>query len=98
MKKWVRLEEVGLLAVWIFLFTRLSVSPWWMALMLVGPDIGMLGYVAGTKIGALTYNLIHHRVIAVVLYLLGFSLGSEIPQIVGSFWDTRVWTASSGTG
>jgi Domain of unknown function (DUF4260) len=33
---------------------------WWLfALLLLSPDLSMLGYVANTKIGAAAYNLVH---------------------------------------
>lgn len=47
--------------------------PWWLfpALLLL-PDIGMLGYLAGARLGAIVYNIFHHQGIAAVLILLGW--------------------------
>ena len=36
--------------------------PWWAYLLLAfGPDIGMVGYSINPKVGAITYNLFHHK-------------------------------------
>lgn len=47
------------------------------------PDIGMLGYLGGNKIGAFSYNLFHHKGIAIVIYLLGLYLVLPIVQLIG---------------
>ncbi len=47
--------------------------PWWLffALLLL-PDIGMLGYAAGQRAGAICYNLFHHQGIAAILIIAGW--------------------------
>jgi hypothetical protein len=52
---------------------ELDFTWWWFFALLLTPDIGMLGYLAGNKIGAFTYNLFHHRGLAILLYLVGMS-------------------------
>jgi Domain of unknown function (DUF4260) len=37
----------------------------------------MIGYLAGNKAGAFTYNLFHHKAVAVVVMCLGWSIGRE---------------------
>jgi hypothetical protein len=39
----------------------------------------MLGYLVNTRVGAITYNLFHHKGIAIVFYLLGVFL--TIPEL-----------------
>lgn len=47
--------------------------PWWLFLaLLLLPDISMLGYLAGARVGAVVYNIFHHQGIAVALILLGW--------------------------
>lgn len=46
--------------------------PWWMyLLLLLGPDISMLGYLVNTRAGAFTYNLLHHKAVALFMASLG---------------------------
>ena len=43
----------------------------------------MLGYLAGSRTGAVTYNLLHHRGVSIVIYIIGFVYGSEVLQLTG---------------
>lgn len=67
MKTILNLEEWGIFLLCIFLFSRLPFAWWWFPALLLLPDIGMLGYLVNPKIGALTYNLLHHRAIAAII-------------------------------
>ncbi len=42
------------------------------------PDLSMLGYLGGPRLGAVTYNLGHTIVLPVVLALAGWSLGHPL--------------------
>lgn len=71
MKTLLRLEEVAQLLFVILVLVMKSVG-WWMYLVLfIGPDIGMLGYLVNTRMGAFTYNLTHHKGIGILLMLVG---------------------------
>ncbi|HMN06691.1 MAG TPA: DUF4260 domain-containing protein [Flavobacteriales bacterium] len=71
MKILLKLEELAQLGVCIGTLVMHGV-PWWMYLLLaIGPDIGMPGYLAGPRTGAFTYNLFHHKGIALALATLG---------------------------
>lgn len=74
MKNLIKLEEVGIFALSIFLLYKLNMPvSWWLYVILFfSPDIGILGYLVNTKIGAFTYNLFHHKAVACVLIILGF--------------------------
>ncbi len=74
MKILIRLEELAQLLVCIITLA-MHAEPWWMYVLLaLGPDIGMLGYLKGPRTGAFTYNLLHHKGIA--LMVAGAGLGS----------------------
>ncbi len=83
MKTTLQLEELAMLGLGIYLFSLLSFS-WWLflALFLV-PDIGMLGYLINQKIGALTYNIFHHKGLAIFMYCVGIYLSNELIQLCG---------------
>jgi hypothetical protein len=74
MKILLRLEELLLFGLSLFLFSRLDYSWVWYALLFLAPDLSMLGYLANPRLGAWTYNLIHHKGLAVALYVLGYLL------------------------
>ncbi|MFT3827732.1 MAG: DUF4260 domain-containing protein [Chitinophagaceae bacterium] len=77
MKNILKLEEVGLFILCLFLFNQLPIAWWWFPALILAPDLSMLGYVAGNKAGAFCYNLFHHKGFAIVIYLLGTYLQSH---------------------
>ncbi len=88
-----RLEEsVQFLACLLALV--LGDMPWWVyPILLVGPDIGMLGYLIDTRIGAITYNLLHHKGLAFLLLVGGMYLNAVTLFKPGA-WnsDLVLWT------
>ena len=44
----------------------------------------MLGYLANPRIGAWTYNLIHHKGVAVAIYVLGYLLALPALMFAGT--------------
>jgi hypothetical protein len=83
MKNSIKLEEVGLFLLGIFLFNELHYKWWWFVLLLLAPDISMIGYVFGNKTGAISYNIFHHRGIAILVYMSGIYLSNEQVQFAG---------------
>ncbi len=83
MKTLLRLEEWAQLLLGILLFSQLSFAWWWFPALLLLPDIGMLGYVFNSRIGAITYNVFHHKAIAVVFIALGWLFWGEFYTLVG---------------
>jgi len=84
MKNLLKLEELFLFGLALFLFSGLDYGWGWYALLFLTPDLSMAGYLAGPRLGASTYNLIHHKGLAATLYVLGALL--SIP-----------WLAFAGT-
>ncbi|WP_309640945.1 DUF4260 domain-containing protein [Flavobacterium sp.] len=83
MKTIIQLEELALFLLGIFLFNQLDYAWWWFLVLILTPDIGMVGYAFGNKTGAWMYNVFHHRGIAIVLYLLGIYISNPIVQLIG---------------
>jgi len=81
MKTLLKIEELGIFLLSIFLFTRLDLAWWWFPLLLFAPDIGMIGYIINPKVGAFTYNLIHHRFVASLVALYALALGGVYWQL-----------------
>jgi hypothetical protein len=74
MKTLLRLEEILLFGLALFLFSGLDYGWGWYALLFFTPDLSMLGYLANPRLGAWTYNLVHHKGLSVALYVLGYLL------------------------
>lgn len=83
MKTVIKLEELGLFIFGIYLFSLLNYQWWWFPALILAPDLSMFGYIINTKTGAFSYNLLHHKGVAVLVYILGCYLRIEIVQLMG---------------
>jgi len=84
MKTIIKWEELGMFILGIYLFSLLP-YPWWLFLALIlVPDIGMLGYLFNDRIGAIIYNIFHHKGLAIIIYLLGIYLSLPLWQLTGA--------------
>ena len=84
MKSILKLEELLQFALGIYLFSTLSYAWWWFLVLILLPDIGMLGYLVNTKTGALTYNVFHHKGLAILIFLAGVYFEIEVMQLIGT--------------
>ena len=71
MKYLVKLEEFALFGLALLLFSQLDYGWGTYALLFLAPDLSMIGYLLNPRLGAWTYNLIHHKGLAVAIYILG---------------------------
>jgi hypothetical protein len=80
MKNLLKLEELFLLGLALFLFSGLDHGWSWYGLWFFSPDLSTIGYVMNPRLGAWTlrlrstqggaYNLIHYKRLSVALYAL----------------------------
>jgi len=84
MKYVIRLEELLLFGLALFLFSGLDYGWGTYALLFFAPDLSMLGYLANPRIGAWTYDLVHHKGLAVTLYILGYLLSIPWLMLTGT--------------
>jgi len=83
MKNLLKLEEAVMFALGIFAFSKLNYAWWIFPAWLFAPDLSMIGYVVNPKIGSWTYNFVHHKALAIIIYLLGIYLNNEAFQFAG---------------
>lgn len=85
MKTLIQLEELAFFAAGIFsLYLQPLEFSWWTWILLfLSPDIGMAGYLISTKFGAATYNVFHHRFIAVGLAAGGYFTSNSCLLLYG---------------
>ena len=84
MKNILRLEEAFQFALGLFAFYyQTDFAGWMFWALLLTPDLGMLGYLVNTRVGAYTYNLLHYKFIAVICYLTGLVLNQPVLILSG---------------
>ena len=75
MKNIIKLEELGLFVLSIFCLYKLNIdiALYLYPILFFSPDIGMIGYLVNTKIGAITYNFCHHKAIGFLVVIAGIA-------------------------
>ena len=85
MKKIIQIEEVAITALSIYFLTlyNLGLPVWVWVLLFFSPDISMLGYLINSRVGAYTYNLFHHRAVAILIAAVGLFIASNLITAIG---------------
>ena len=88
MKTLLKLEELAQL-LFIILVLVLKSAAWWIyLLLLLGPDLAMVGYLVNTRVGAFCYNLAHHKGIGLLLMFIGLAaeVGNMLTNVQSGFF------------
>ncbi len=83
MKNLLKLEELLMFGLSIFFFSRLNMAWWWYLVLLFSPDLSMLGYLFGARIGSMSYNFIHLKAVGIGIFILGVIFASQVLQLAG---------------
>ena len=83
MKRVIQLEELAMFMLSIYAFNQLSFAWWWFLVLILLPDLSMIGYIFGNRTGAVVYNFFHHKAVAIATFVLGFYLHNEMIQLTG---------------
>jgi hypothetical protein len=84
MKIILRLEEFCIFLFSIYLFSTLDYSWWLFPLLLFVPDISMIGYLRDSKLGAIIYNFVHFRALALFLFVFGIYTSAPLISLFGA--------------
>lgn len=64
---------------------------WWLfALLLLTPDVSMLGYLAGPRVGAAVYNAFHAYPLPATLGMVGLLVGAPLAVSVALVWFAHI--------
>ena len=67
-----RAEALALSVAGVLLYLQLNGHGLWLLPLLLAPDLSMVGYLAGPRLGAITYNAVHNLVAALLLLGVGW--------------------------
>ncbi len=85
-----RVEGVALLALGVLLY-RANGGSWLLfGALLLAPDLSMLGYLAGPKVGASIYNAFHAYTMPAVVGAFGMVLASPVAIAVALIWFAHI--------
>lgn len=83
MKNIIRLEEAAMFGISIYALYVMDAAWWVYPVLLIAPDISMIGYAVGKEAGATTYNLFHNKTIAILVFTAGLGLENQLLEMTG---------------
>ena len=84
------LEGLSLLIVAVTLYARNGASWWLFAVLLLAPDLSMLGYLGGPRLGSQVYNLAHTSVLPLLLASVSLMIDLPLALALALIWLTHI--------
>jgi hypothetical protein len=84
MKSLLKTEELAQVLLAMLVFAHLPYAWWVLPATFLLPDLSMLGYLAGPRVGAASYNLLHHKALAIAVGVAGWLLGQPVLMLAGT--------------
>lgn len=91
MRTLIRLEEGAQFVGCALALYWCDVAWWWYLLLFIGPDISMLGYLAGPRVGAVSYNFFHHKALGAAIIISALALDHVLYLSLPAVLDQQVW-------
>ena len=84
MKSLLKTEELAEALFALVVFAHLPYAWWLLPATFLLPDLSMFGYLAGPRVGAICYNVAHHKAVALSVGAAGWWLGQPVLQLAGT--------------
>lgn len=85
-----RLEGAGLLLAAVILYAASGLNWGLFAVLLLVPDLSMLGYMRGPQVGAYLYNAFHTTLWGLALAVAGYAFTADVPLSIGLIWLAHI--------
>jgi len=85
-----RLEGLLVFIVALLSYTQLNGNWILFTLLLLAPDVSMLGYLKDVKLGALTYNAIHTYALPAMLFAVSYFTGFNLGLLLSIIWFAHI--------
>ena len=85
-----RLEGLAVLAGSVFLYARYGRGWVFFALLFLAPDLAFFGYLAGNRVGATVYNLLHTYAGPVMLGLIALATRNQTLLSIELIWLAHI--------
>lgn len=87
----VRIENGFALAISFYIYIQLDFPIWLFFVLLLVPDITMIGYAINNKIGAKVYNFGHSFILPLLLALGYLSFSKDYLLIISIIWLSHIF-------
>lgn len=88
--KYLRVEALVFLLLSVFAYYQSGFSWLMFGVLILAPDVSWVGYLFGSRCGAVIYNIFHSYAIPVVTGMLGYSTKNELLLAIALIWATHI--------
>ena len=89
-RQFLRVEGLAVLAAALAVYFALDGPVWLLVVLALAPDLSMLAYLAGARVGSLGYNLFHTYALPLALGGLGVWLDATLAVLVAAVWAGHI--------
>ena len=90
MKRLLRLEGLSYAVAALLIYWQQGFSWWMLALLILVPDLSMLGYLAGVRIGAICYNIVHATPLPWALLIFAYLANNTVALTIAIIWFAHI--------
>lgn len=89
-RRLLRAEGLAVALTSIIAFSR-SGAPWWLfTALILAPDLSILFYLAGSRLGAASYNAVHTYLGPIVLFVAAAALAAPTGIALALIWSAHI--------
>jgi len=85
-RTFLRVEGLAVLGIALTSYFTLDGPIWLLVILALAPDLSMIGYLAGPRLGSLSYNIAHTYTLPIALGSLGFWADIRMALLVALIW------------
>ncbi|WP_054712840.1 DUF4260 domain-containing protein [Bacillus sp. JCM 19041] len=74
----------------VYFYAQVDVSWWLFFLLLLLPDLSMLGYIVNNRIGSYSYNVFHTYILPLLLIIFSVILEQNTMLALGLIWMAHI--------
>lgn len=89
-RQFLRIEGLAVFAVSLALYLDLGGPLWLLAVLALAPDLAMIGYLAGPRVGSHSYNVVHTYAVPLALGAFGVWTGTRLATLVALVWAGHI--------
>lgn len=89
-RQFLRIEGLASLSVALGIFFGWNGPLWLLAVLALAPDLSMIGYLGGPRIGSHTYNIVHTYTLPLAVGAGGYSFDIRMAVLVAAIWAGHI--------
>jgi len=89
-RHYLQAERLAVVGVVLVAYFSLEGPLWMLAVLALAPDVSMVGYVAGPRVGSVVYNTAHTYTLPLALGAVGFLTDATLALLVALVWAGHI--------